>query len=106
MKLDIFNRKKVRELEEELVRTRSECNKYRNFSVHLENKLDEISRVSDNTPEDCKRGHWCMACEFGKVYHYLESFDFSTSIKTRNQIYVCGKAESCQHFVQKEDVDD
>lgn len=100
--MDIFNRKKIRELEEKLARAQMESNKYRNMAAHLEYRLDGISRVSDNTPEDCKRGHWCAACEFGKVYHYLESYDFSMGIKTRNQIYVCGKGESCKNFIQKE----
>lgn len=64
--MDIFNRKKIRELEAKLFDADMERNK------------------------------------FGKVYHYTDHYDFSTNTRICNKIYVCGKGESCQHFIQKE----
>ena len=102
MNLDIFNRKKVRELEKKLFDTEIDRNKYRNMAINLENKLDDISKLEETIPEDCKKGPWCIACEFSKVYHYMEHYNFNTNTRIRNKIYVCDKGESCNSFVQKE----
>lgn len=102
MNLDIFNRKKIRDLEEKLIDTEIERNNYRNMAISLEQKLDDIARLEETTPEDCKKGPWCVACEFGKVYHYMEHYDFNTNTRICNKIYVCGKGESCKNFIQRE----
>ena len=102
MKLDIFNKHKVRELEERLLNTEMERNRYRNMAIHLENRLDDISRLGESIPEDCKKGPWCAACEFGKVFPYMAHYDFEVHSGVTKKYYGCGKGESCQHFVQKE----
>lgn len=102
MNLDIFNRKKVRELEERLINAETERNKYRNMAVHLENRLDNISKINETIPEDCKKGPWCAACEFGKAYSYMAHYDFGVRNGVTETFYGCRKGESCQHFIQKE----
>ena len=52
------------------------------------------------TPDDCKRGEWCKACEFVNVYHVPSLYTLGYEI-TATSIYTCGKGESCKNFVQK-----
>lgn len=102
MKLDIFNKHKVRELEERLLNAEMERNRYRNMAIHLENRLDDISKFDETIPEDCKKGPWCAACEFGKAFHYMAHYDFGVHSGVTKTFYGCGKGESCKNFIQKE----
>lgn len=70
----------------------------------LNEDLEEARRIIEEyrcldaaTPSDCKRGEWCKACEFKKEIHTRYGF-FGTGTMTS---YFCGKAESCQNFVQE-----
>ena len=63
--------------------------------AELEKKLVEYFKLNDATPSDCKRGSWCAACEFAKSIGIRQGFGYT-------ETYMCGKANSCQNFVQKE----
>ena len=63
--------------------------------LDLEVKLKECKCLIDATPLDCKRGAWCQACEFAKKITVSHGYCIS-------DIYLCGKAEACSNFVQKE----
>ena len=98
--MDIFNKKKVADLEVKLAMLED---KYRRQSWDLDEykeKLKQMSELAETVPTDCVRGPWCQACEFVKTFHYNESYGlggYSTITA-----YVCGKGESCKHFIQKE----
>ena len=67
-----------------------------------EKKIEEIQKLIDSIPEDCKPGGWCKACEFKKpffLYRYGERYG------VRDVVYACGKGEACKNFVQ-EDIPD
>ena len=66
----------------------------------LDKKLEEFTRLSDGTPDDCKRGPWCGACEFSKVMH------ISYGRFGYQNVYFCGKGESCSNFIQKKEKND
>lgn len=76
-------------------------------NIRLSNLLDyandtirDITRLRDNTQEDCIKGPWCQSCEFVKSYRIYGRRDPNfTSVKL---VYICGKAESCPNFVQRE----
>ena len=59
----------------------------------------DLSRLVSNTPDDCVRGEWCKACEFGKKYLVL---DPQCRACFPHEIYICTKGESCKNFIQKE----
>ena len=107
--------KKRKAYEEEIDRLRSVINDYNNEKYELmcdirtltaninelEKALLRFTELEDATPEDCKRGEWCKACEFAvcrlvRVQHP----NFATRYHT---VYMCGKGESCQHFVQRKE---
>lgn len=99
--MDIFNRKRVAELEAKLRDTERERDKYISKVAELAVKLDVISKLEDSKPEDCTKGPWCKACEFAKTIHYNPSgINHWTN---QDAYYGCSKGESCKHFVQKED---
>jgi hypothetical protein len=98
--MDIFNHKKVEELEMRLAKAQREADDLRTRNIHLQIDLDsanqtleEILRVKDSIPEDCVPGSYCAACEFSKKYY------FGANFKTG---YLCNKGKSCKNFVQKE----
>lgn len=64
----------------------------------LNNDLDEITSDINTTPEDCKRGEWCEACEFAKFYSITNNYHYSTKC-------TCGKAEVCKNFVERHEED-
>lgn len=66
----------------------------------LKDKLDKIQHDIDSTPEDCKRGMYCGACEFSKTYHVFDD-NYCRSV-----IYVCGKSEACKNFVERKENND
>lgn len=57
-------------------------------------RLEEFITREDGTPEDCKRGTWCGACEFSRSYHIGHGYD-------RRVFYFCDKGNACPNFVEK-----
>lgn len=97
--MDIFNRKRIKELEEKLYDTELERDKYIGKAAELDAKLREIGRLEESVPTDCVKGPWCEACEFVRTFHYRKYYGHSNY--STNCMYVCGKGESCKNFVQR-----
>lgn len=106
--MDIFNRKKVAELEKricELEGVDGENNRLRRELDRLANDLREVLRVKDATPVDCVPSNYCRVCEFGDhiFEHYYASGstihrrDYSTAVSG----YVCKRGAICPNFIQK-----
>lgn len=98
--MDIFNKKRVAELEEKLAEMERDRDRYMRHANILESKIDAITDLKSQIPEDCTQGPWCKACEFVKVYYYSHLYGFRGELDS--EFYVCGKGESCKSFVQKE----
>lgn len=73
-----------------------EIDELKNERQHLINTISDITRANYTTPEDCKRGEYCRACEFGRPLPITRGYG------VWQEIVVCGKAETCKNFVQKE----
>lgn len=98
--MDIFNRKRIEQLEIKLHQTERERDKYLRETIELKSKLEEISKLIDTIPKDCTLGPWCKACEFSRQFHissYCGYGNFGTETIT-----ICNKGESCKNFVYKE----
>lgn len=81
---------------------------------HLRDKIDQTERDNgiltakliamkvdlDNTPKDCTRGPWCRACEFRKCYHVYSDYIIPGCERIIEELYVCGKGNSCKNFVE------
>lgn len=98
--MDIFNCKRVAELEEELAEVKHSRDKYMTMAADLKVKLEEIGKLNETIPEDCEKGPWCKACEFVRTFHYNEYYGYG-NYKV-NVAYTCGKGKSCKNFVQRE----
>ena len=99
--MDIFNRKRVEELEKELEYTQKELDKYKDKLIYIKKQFEEVTELQETIPEGCTKGPWCKACEFAKEITYVEHYHgigFCSSITA----YVCSKGKSCENFVQKE----
>ena len=100
--MDIFNRKKVAELEERLEQTKrslvivkKERDDIQRDLVRSSDTLKAIQAMQDAIPEDCTPGEYCRACEFVKPYFFCECHSVITG-------YTCAKGQSCKNFVQNE----
>ena len=95
--MDIFNREKVWQLEEEIALLKDLVAKETKRAEYAENKLEQLSHIVDNRPSDCVMGKYCEGCAFVKTFHYTIGAhrDYTWG-------YYCGKGESCKNFVQKE----
>lgn len=102
--MDIFNKRRVRELEARLTGAERERDKYRSKSSELAAKLDEIIKLMESAPTGCAQGPWCKACEFSRSFHYSEYI--TSGVYGLKVIHVCGKNKSCEHFIQKETADE
>lgn len=102
--MDIFNRKRVEELEAEVKRLRHielERNNYREELRSTERELERVVNIKDTIPDGCTPGSYCRACEFVKPYYY-SNYVFSAGHHTVVAGYICGKGELCKNFAQKE----
>lgn len=98
--MDIFNRKKMAELQKTISELRAERDRYQDSTTALKHKFEALGELEEAVPEGCVRGPWCKACEFVKTFHYDEYVGFCQH-KTVT-VYACGKGKSCSNFVQKE----
>ena len=103
--MDIFNRKRVAELEQKLLETERDRDKYKTKATEFARKLDELSKLEEVIPEGCEKGPWCKACEFCKTIHYTEYYGSFGGTVTAIA-YACSKGKSCKNFVQKEITDE
>lgn len=80
----------IREKDERIEELESEI-------TRLSDRMRAFFAAEDGTPDDCKRGEWCKACEFHKALHIPHGhWGYDT-------VYFCGKGDSCPNFVQKEE---
>ena len=93
----MFGKKKIAELERAVETKDLQIQRLESDVATLKYKLSEIQQYVNTTPPDCKRGEWCRACEFCKSV-YVSTY----SRYLDDTIYICGKGESCKHFVSKE----
>lgn len=56
-----------------------------------------MQTLCDSTPDDCTPGEYCKACDFAKVYYFYSRYNMKLE-----PVYLCNKAGSCKHFIQKE----
>ena len=99
--MDIFGRKRIKELDSELFETKRKLERTDASYKALLAEFKELGRLKEFEPEGCKKGPWCKACEFVKTFTY---YDFTYSMIGSVPIatgYACGKGESCVNFVQK-----
>lgn len=94
--MDIFNRRRVEELEKENAILKRRLDEYMSRATKAENALDELSELKNERPEDCTPGSYCEACEFVKTFYYLSSWTGNSYIA-----HYCGKGKSCTNFIQK-----
>lgn len=97
--MDIFNNKRIQDLEKELHTVKAERDRYKKQVDDLTIRIEEIGKLQENIPDDCEKGPWCRSCEFSRVFHYREydhysnwNFEFA---------YACGKGKSCKHFIER-----
>lgn len=98
--MDIFNVKKVADLERKLADAEKDRDKYKKRVAEFEDRFEKMGELEESIPSDCVRGPWCKACEFVKTFHVLDYLGYGQS--TIRTAYVCGKGKSCNNFVQKE----
>ena len=97
--MDIFNRKRVKELERELNTAKNKNEQLHSELAALRLKFEAMGELEESIPEDCVRGPWCESCDFVKTFHYIRHYGLGAhDVKTA---YVCGKGKSCNNFVQK-----
>lgn len=104
--MDIFNKKRVAELEKKLYEANLDLERYISKAAEFEMKLDEVSKLEETIPEGCEKGPWCKACEFVRTFHYTRGLSLPGYPRSTNVIYTCSKGESCKNFAQKVIVDD
>jgi hypothetical protein len=96
--MDIFNRKKLAELQNTISELRAERDRYKMCTAELESKFEKMGELEETVPDGCVRGPWCKACEFVKTFHHVEYVGFGQH--TTVTAYACGKGKSCSNFVQ------
>lgn len=102
--MDIFNIKRVSELEHEVDRLRHverEKDELKSMLAKAESELRLVLTLKDAVPEDCTPGHYCEACEFAKDYWYY-NYGYYHKSNTAIRGIICGKGSSCKNFIQKE----
>lgn len=111
--------KRIRELEEELAKTKELANKCirekseieeqnRELSKHCDLQTDRLRELQktifdikadmESAPVDCTPGAYCRACAFSECYTVSDGVYSIGGVK----IYTCNKDKTCKNFIQKE----
>lgn len=103
--MDIFNLKKVEDLESDIRGLQHENESLRAALYEAEMHIKKLLDARDNTPTDCKPGPYCAGCNFAKEYRYVCNVGGRkswTGYNSRYSGFVCGKGSICKNFIQKE----
>jgi hypothetical protein len=58
--------------------------------------IRELAKLTDSTPEDCKRGTWCSECIFvRRRIVYIGQYPYSSPLEAS----YCGKDGACKNLV-------
>ena len=95
--MDIFNSKRVEELERENAYLKRQLCEADSRAVSAENALATYLEIRDSIPEDCVQGTYCRGCTFVKEYCYSATWYHGQVITG----YYCGKGKACKNFIQK-----
>lgn len=102
--MDIFNKKRVAKLEEDLAKAQKELYREQKLRESYRDELANLKEIAEfekhAMPEDCRKGPWCASCEFAKGYYRYEYDCWGRGRSVWD--YACGKGESCKNFIQKE----
>ena len=111
--------KRIRELEEELAKTKELANTCireksaveehnRDLSKYCDLQTDRLNELQktifdikadiESVPVDCTPGEYCRACEFSGCYTVSDGVYSIGGVK----IYTCNKYKACKNFIQKE----
>lgn len=104
--MDIFNRKRVRELEYKLKGIEDENGRLRTVLNDAEDRISLLLNLKSKIPEDCKPGEYCKVCAFAKEYRYrnhVVGFKVDRSYDYYSSGYICRKAVECKNFIQKKE---
>lgn len=102
--MDIFNRKRIAELEARLrclEDVKRENDELKSMLRRAESELKLSLALKDIIPEDCNQGRYCEACAFAKKFNY-HAYGYFSGHETLISGIMCGKGESCKNFIQKE----
>ncbi len=97
--MDIFNLKRIEELEQQLEAANRELADLRMWKSIQIGKFEEMAILKEVTPDSCTRGPWCKACEFSKTYHYTDGWYGNVY-----DVLFCNKANVCKEFMPKENL--
>jgi len=91
-------KKRIEQLEAQLAERDRKIHRLEDIIAHHEMKFEDMRKMLESKPEDCRIGEYCKTCSFSKAYRILNRHrdDFDV-------LYLCNKAGSCQHFTQKEE---
>lgn len=98
--MDIFNRRRVAELEKELAQLKDENTDLKHHLDYAESEIKDIMNQKESIPDGCTPGEYCKACVYAKDYLY-ESYIYNcrhTVITGK----MCLKGQACPNFIQKE----
>jgi hypothetical protein len=110
--MDIFNRKRVAELEEKvrkLEAVESENDRLRRELDNAVADLRDIIRLKDTTPSDCIQGEYCRDCIFGEKItntYYVSGYNLSRCYNAFINGYICKRGNVCKNLIQKEKTND
>ena len=106
--MDIFNKKRVEELERELKKLKTVEDENNRLRSQLDKAIMDFkfaTTLKQEMPDDCTPGTYCKACEFGKeCFHnyHVYTGGYSASYNSSVSFYICTKGETCTNFIQKE----
>lgn len=81
------------DLKKEIARLNDRIYILKNEIDYYENQYDEINKLRNTTPEDCKPGKWCEACVHSKTFRVSHSY-----VSPARVVRVCGKGGTCKNF--------
>lgn len=97
--MDIFNRKKVAELERELNKLKDENTNLKRHLEYAESELKAVVRQKESIPDSCTPGEYCNACVYAKKYEYKSYIHNCRHVIIPG--IVCLKGQACPNFIQK-----
>lgn len=97
--MDIFNRKKVAELEKKLKEAEEMNSDLKRHLESAEYEIRDLVNQNETRPNDCVTGKYCNACVYAKKYEY-ESYIYGGRHAIIDGI-MCLKGQVCPNFIYK-----
>ena len=102
--MDIFGKKRISELEEELSKNKEKLSRYKYINDSLNDEIERLTDELNAKITDCNIGAWCNKCKYSSTAYMTSQHNVEYLTKNPWMKYICDdytKIQYCSKHIRE-----